>query len=244
MSLRTLVVEDEPLARERLRALLGLDPGVAVVGEADNARAALLLLEQLRPDLLFLDIEMPEENGLDLLAHLDPAQRPVVVFTTAHPQYAVDAFDINAADYLVKPLDADRVSRALERARRRIAGGRTAARERTAAPRERFAVRTRGEIIFIKAAQIDWISAEGNYARLHAGEVSYLMRESLQSIEGSLDPATFIRVHRSAIVNLDRVRKLATSPDGNSVIVLSTGDAVALGPSYRVRLDEIFGQKL
>ena len=244
MSLRALVVEDEPLARERLRTLLSLDPGVAVVGEADNARAALLLLEQLRPDLLFLDIEMPEETGLGLLQRLDPAQRPVVVFTTAHPEYAVDAFDVNAADYLVKPIDAEHVSRSLDRARRLIAGGRVAPRGRGAHPRERFAVRTRGEIVFIKAAQIDWISAEGNYSRLHSGEQSYLMRESLQSIESSLDPSTFIRVHRSAIVNLDRVRKLATSPDGNSSIVLSTGDAVPLGPSYRGRLEEIFGQKL
>lgn len=244
MSLRALVVEDEPLARERLRALLTGDPEVSVVGEADNTRAAATLLEQLRPDLLFLDVEMPEESGFDLLRNLDPANRPVIIFTTAHPQYALDAFDVNAADYLIKPLDAERVMRAVERARRLIAGGRFAARQRSTPLRERFAVRNRGEIVFIKAAQIDWISAEGNYARLHAAEHSYLLRESLQNIEASLDSSTFIRVHRSAIVNLDRVRKLATTPDGTSAIVLSTGDKVPLGPSYRVRLEEIFGQKL
>jgi two-component system LytT family response regulator len=244
MTLRALVVEDEPLARERLRALIAADAGASVVGEADNSRTAATLIAQLRPDLVFLDVEMPEESGLELLRRLEPSERPVVVFTTAHPQYALEAFEVNAADYLVKPLDAERVGRALERARRLIAGGRAAAKQRTGPARERFAVRTRGEIVFIKAAQIDWISAEGNYARLHAAEHSYLIRESLQNIEASLDPATFIRVHRSAIVNLDRVRKLATSPDGATAIVLSTGDKVPLGPSYRVRLEEIFGQKL
>lgn len=244
MTLRALIVEDEPLARARLRSLLALDSGVAVVAEADNARAGAELIEQLRPDLLFLDIHMPEVSGLELVRTLDPALRPVVVFITAHPEYALDAFEMNAADYLIKPLDGERVARSLERARRFIAGGRAAARARPAVRRERFAVRTRGEIVFVKASQIDWISAEGNYARLHSAESSYLLRESMQSIEESLDPSTFIRVHRSAIVNLDRVRKLITSADGTPSIVLSTGDSIPLGPSYRGRLEEVLGQKL
>ncbi|HEY0159824.1 MAG TPA: LytTR family DNA-binding domain-containing protein [Thermoanaerobaculia bacterium] len=244
MSLRAVIVEDEPLARARLRALLGGDTGVAVIGEAENARAAAELVGQLHPDLVFLDVHMPEENGLELLRSLDPSQRPVVIFTTAHPEYALDAFELSAADYLVKPLDSERVARAIERARRFIAGGRAAAQSRPTPRRERFAVRTRGEIVFVKASQIDWISAEGNYARLHTGEQSYLLRESMQSIEESLDPSTFIRVHRSAIVNLDRVRKLVTSPDGTPSIVLSTGDGIPLGPSYRGRLEDVLGQKL
>lgn len=244
MSLRALIVEDEPLARARLRALIGAEHGVAVVGEAENARAAAELLDQLRPDLLFLDIYMPEDDGLELLRKLDPSRRPVVIFTTAHPEHALDAFELSAADYLVKPLDEERVARAIERARRFIAGGRAAAQTRTTQRRERFAVRTRGEIVFVKSTQIDWISAEGNYARLHSGELSYLLRESMQSIEDSLDASTFIRVHRSAIVNLDRVRKLVTSPDGTPSIVLSTGDSIPLGPSYRGRLEEVLGQKL
>ena len=244
MSLRAVIVEDEPLARARLRALLGGDTGVAVIGEAENARAAAELVEQLRPDLLFLDVHIPEENGLELLRGLDPARRPVIIFTTAHPEYALEAFELSAADYLVKPLDSERVGRAIERARRFIAGGRAAAQFRPTPRRERFAVRTRGEIVFVKASQIDWISAEGNYARLHSGELSYLLRESMQSIEESLDPSTFIRVHRSAIVNLDRVRKLVTSADGTPSIVLSTGDGIPLGPSYRGRLEDVLGQKL
>jgi two-component system LytT family response regulator len=244
MSLRALIVEDEPLARTRLRALLAEHEEAVVVGEADNARDAVELVQHLRPDVVFLDIEMPEENGLVLLRSLEPGERPAVIFTTAHPQYAVEAFELSAADYLVKPLDAERVSRAIERAMRFIAGGRTVAPPRSAPPRERFAVRTRGEIIFVKASQIDWISAEGNYVRLHAGAVSYLLRESMQSVEESLDTSSFIRVHRSAIVNLDRVRKLITSPDSTTLVVLSTGDTTPLGPSYRSRLEEALGQKL
>jgi two-component system LytT family response regulator len=244
VSLRALIIEDEPLARTRLRSLLASDENAVVIGEADNARDAAELVQHLRPDLVFLDIEMPEENGLELLRSLEPADRPAVIFTTAHPQYALEAFDLSAADYLVKPLDAERVSRAVERAMRFIAGGRTAARPRTAPPRERFAVRTRGEIIFVKASAIDWISAEGNYVRLHANELSYLLRESMQSVEESMDTSTFIRVHRSAIVNLDRVRKLVTSADGTPMIVLSTSDTIPLGPSYRGRLEEALGQKL
>lgn len=242
MSLRAIIVEDEPLARERLRSLIAVESGVAVVAEADNARAAAMLIRQLEPDVMFLDVEMPEVNGLEFLRQLPGETLPVVIFTTAHAQYALDAFGVNAADYLVKPLDEQRVTRAIDRAKRLIAGGR-AAPGRAGTMRSRLAVRHRGEIIFIKAAQVDWISAEGNYARLHSGEASYLLREPLQSIEASLDPAMFLRVHRSAIVNIDRVRKLATTDAGASII-LSTGAAVPLGPSYRGRLEEIFGYKL
>jgi two-component system LytT family response regulator len=245
MSLRAFIVEDEPLARERLNALLRESDGdVTVVGEAENARAAALQIEQLRPDLLFVDIERPEENGIDFVRGIDRDERPVVIFTTAHPQYALEAFDVSAADYLIKPLGRERVSRALDRARRLIAGGRVPVRIRGARMRERFAVRTRGEIVFIKTDQIDWIAADGNYSRIHAAGETYVIREALQSVEATLDPAAFIRVHRSAIVNLDRVRKLVNAPDGSASIVLSTDDAVPLGRSYRARLEEIFGQKL
>ncbi|HEX2123452.1 MAG TPA: LytTR family DNA-binding domain-containing protein [Thermoanaerobaculia bacterium] len=242
--LRALIVEDEPLARARLRALLGGESGVAVIGEADNTRAAAELVGQLQPDLLFLDIQLPEETGIELLRTLEANARPVVIFTTAHPQYALEAFDVSAADYLVKPLDQERVARAVERARRYIAGVRAAVQPQRAAHRERFAVRTRGEIGFVKACEIDWISAEGNYARLHVGKVSYLLRESMQSMESALDPTTFIRVHRSAIVNLDRVLKLVPSADGTPCIVLVSGVSVPLGPTYRGRLEEVLGQKL
>lgn len=242
MSLKAMIIEDEPLARERLCALLA-ESEVAVVAEAENASEAALQMDRVRPDLLFVDIEIPGESGMEFVRGFDPDHRPVVIFTAAHPQYAVDAFDVSAADYLIKPLDQERVARAVDRARRLIAGGRVPARHRGTRIRERFAVRTRGEVIFIKAANIEWIAAEGNYSRIHSGTNTYLVREALQSVESSLDPATFVRVHRSAIVNLDCVRKLSTAIDGAISIVLSTGATVPLGPSYRARLEDIFGQK-
>ncbi|HYR28067.1 MAG TPA: LytTR family DNA-binding domain-containing protein [Thermoanaerobaculia bacterium] len=243
MSLKAMIVEDEPLARERLHALLA-ESDVTVVGEAENAFAAALQIGRVQPDLLFVDIEIPGESGIEFVRGLGPERRPVVIFTTAHPEYALEAFDVSAADYLVKPFDRERVVRALDRARRLIAGGRVPHQHRTARIRERFAVRTRGEVVVIKTVNIDWIAAEGNYSRIHAGQSAYLVRETLQSVESSLDPAAFIRVHRSAIVNLDRVHKLSTTPDGTLSIVLSTGAAVPLGRSYRPRLEEIFGEKL
>ncbi|HEX8251858.1 MAG TPA: LytTR family DNA-binding domain-containing protein [Thermoanaerobaculia bacterium] len=244
MKLRAVILDDEPLARARLRSLLERDSGVEVVGDAAHAVEALRLVAELAPDLVFVDVRLPEESGLEFLRMLDPVRRPVVIFTTAYPEYAVDAFDVAAADYLLKPLDAERVLRAVNRARRLLGGGRAAAQPRPVPPRELIAVPVRDEILFVKSSKIDWILAERNYSRLHCGAASYLLRESLQSIEQSLDPATFIRVHRSAIVNLDRVRKLVSSSDTVSSIALSTGAIVPLGPAYRSRLEEVLGRKL
>jgi two-component system, LytTR family, response regulator len=245
-TMRALIVDDEPPARSRLRLLLSSQPEVDVVGEAGSAREAMDLIEEHRPDLLFLDVEMPEETGLDLLRTFSADNHPVVVFTTAHAQYALSAFNFNTADYLVKPFDLDRLSRAVERARRLVTGELRSvpARRGTRPRRERIAVRARDEILFIKAAQIDWISAEGNYARLHCGGTSYQLRESMQSLEDALDASTFIRVHRSAIVNIDRIRKLIATVDASPAIVLASGETVPLGPSYRARLEEVLGQKL
>jgi two-component system, LytTR family, response regulator len=242
LTLRAMIVDDEPLARQRLRAMLEATREVKVVGEAESAEAATLLLPEVVPDVIFLDINMPGKNGLELLETIDAP--PAVVFTTAYPEFAADAFELNAADYLVKPFDAERLAKSIQRTLRFVDGGRAPRSSRTGPHRERFAIRTRGEIIFIKSSQIDWISAEGNYSRLHGGEKSWLVREPLQSIEDSLDPAIFIRVHRSTIVNLDRIRKVITPSDTSASIVLSTGDAVPLGPSYRGRLEEAVGEKL
>jgi two-component system LytT family response regulator len=246
MSFRAVIVEDEPLARSRLSHLLQPHGDINVVGQSDNVREGAEIVESQQPDILFLDIEMPQASGFDLLHAINRGLRPVVIFTTAHPEFALKGFEVSAADYLVKPFDQERLSRALERARRLLATG-----EHPVTPeiprgsrRERFAVRARGEIVFVKAVNIDWISAEGNYARLHAGEVTYLVRESMQRLEETLDPALFARVHRSVIVNLDRVRKLVSTPDGSYSIVLATGASVPLGASYRGKLEQVLGQKL
>lgn len=246
MNSRVLIVEDEPLARTRLTNLLASFPEVDVIGEADNVPDAVDFVTREHPDVLFLDIHMPQATGFDLLHALQHDARPVVIFTTAHPQFALHAFELEAADYLVKPFDHDRLARALHRARRLVgSGGRTDVPHGTMPQRrERFAVRVKGEIVFVKTMNIDWIAAEGNYVRLHLGQTSYLVRQSMQRVEEMLDPSLFARVHRSAIVNLDRVRKLVADLDGSYAVVLGSGTSIPLGASYRARVEDILGLNL
>ena len=255
--IRTLVVDDEPLARTRIRLLLKQHADVEVVAECSNGREAAELVAQEKPDLVFLDIEMPETGGFAALESIPEDQLPVVIFVTAHEEFALQAFEASALDYLVKPFDQERLDRAVDRARRFLEGHpekrrtktveTSAAISRIGSPRgrrERFAVRAKGQIVFVKANSIDWIGAEGNYARLHTPEGSYLIRESLQNLEEALDPATFVRVHRSAIVNIDRVGKLVPGPEGAFSIVLQNDVAIPLGPTFRNRLETVLGQKL
>ncbi|HEV7923150.1 MAG TPA: LytTR family DNA-binding domain-containing protein [Thermoanaerobaculia bacterium] len=247
--IRALIADDEPLARTRIRLLLKDHPDVEVVAECSNGREAAQLMRQEKPGLLFLDIEMPDLGGFDALEETAGMVEPVVIFVTAHEEFALDAFEANAVDYLVKPFDQERFDRALTRARRFLALRPTPPHNRPSTPqpariRERFAVRGRGQIVFVKAANIEWIGAEGNYARLYTREGSYLIRESLQHLEETLDPATFVRVHRSAIVNIERVGKLVPGPEGTYSIVLQNEVAIPLGPTFRTRLESLLGQKL
>jgi two-component system, LytTR family, response regulator len=242
--LRSVIVEDEPLALARLSRLLQRHEDVEVVGEAGNASDAIDLIQTHDPELLFLDIEMPRANGFELLHAIEREPRPVVIFTTAHPEFAHKAFEVNAADYLVKPFDDERLTRALERARRFVAGPQ---RETPTPPprhRERYAVRVRGEIVLVNVADVEWVSAEGNYARLHAGDKSYLIRDSMQRLEETLEPTLFARVHRSAIVNLTRVKKLVLERDGSYEIVLASGATVPVGATYRSRVEQFVGEEL
>jgi two-component system LytT family response regulator len=168
--------------------------------------------------------------------------QPVIVFITAHSQFAVDAFETSAADYLLKPFDQTRFDRAIDRARRVLGRSSTApVPVPRRAGRERFAVKRRGEILFVRTSDIDWFEAEGNYVRIHTGGKSYLVRESLQSLDESLDPSAFLRVHRSAIVNIERVKKIVSTREGGTSIVLGDGGLVPVGPAYRDRLHEVFG---
>ena len=242
-ALRAVIVEDEPLALARLCRLLHHHEDVHVVGEAGNAEDAMTLIQTYQPELLFLDIEMPRANGFELLHALERQPRPVVIFTTAHPEFAHQAFEVNAADYLVKPFDDERLTRAMERARRFLAAPQPAAVPH-ARPRERYAVRVRGEIVLVNVADVEWVSAEGNYARLHAGEKSYLIRDSMQRLEETLEPTLFARVHRSAIVNLNRVKKLVLDRDGSYEIVLASGATVPVGATYRSRVEQFVGEEL
>lgn len=242
--IRTLIVDDEPLARSRVRAMLVPHPDIDVVAECSSAGEAAALLQREPAALLLLDIEMPGANGFDLVHRMSIESRPAIVFVTAHEEFALDAFEANAVDYLVKPFSQDRLDRALWRVRRFIEG-KSATRPMGSARRwrERFAVRIRGEVVFIKVMSIDWIAAAGNYVRLFSGTESHLLRESMQNIAAELDPAMFLRVHRSAIVNIERVKKFVPAADGAMNIILHDGTAVPLGPSYRAGLEEALGEK-
>jgi len=239
--IRTLIIDDEPLARSRIRAMLTPHPDIDVVAECGNAGEAEALLREERAALLLLDIEMPGASGFELLKTTSIESGPAIVFVTAHEEFALDAFDANAVDYLVKPFSPERLDQALWRARRFIEG-KSAVRP-TRRSRERFAVRIRNEVVFVKVSSIDWIAAAGNYVRLYSGSESHLLRESMQHIVAELDPAVFLRVHRSAIVNIERVRKLVPAADGSLSIVLQNATAIPLGPTYRTALEEALGEK-
>jgi len=244
--IRTLIIDDEPLARSRIRTMLTGHPDIDVVAECSAASEAAAVLRSEPAALLLLDIEMPGTSGFEILQTTEFESRPAVVFVTAHEEFALDAFEANAVDYLVKPFSQDRLDRALWRVRRFIEGKGGARPSGSAAARrwrERLGVRIRGEVVFIKVSSIDWIAAAGNYVRLYAGTESHLHRDSLQNIAGELDPAVFLRVHRSAIVNIERVRKLVPAADGSLSIILHNGTSVPLGPTYRAGLEEAFGEK-
>jgi len=243
--IRTLIIDDEPLARSRIRSMLAAHADIDVVAECSTAGETTTLLRAEPAALLLLDIEMPEASGFDMLQTIAIERRPAIVFVTAHEEFALDAFEANAVDYLVKPFSQERLDRALWRVRRFIEG-KSAARPFGSPSRrwrERFAVRVRNEVVFMKVSSIDWIAAAGNYVRLYAGSESHLLRESLQNVAAELDPAVFLRVHRSAIVNIERVCKLVPAPDGSLSIILQNATAIPLGATYRAALEEALGEK-
>lgn len=244
-TLRALIVDDEPLARHRIRLMLAAHPDVKVSGECCDGREVLATLEAVKPDVVFLDIQMPDLDGFETLAHLGGAVPPAIVFVTAHETFARQAFDVHAVDYLVKPFSQERFDAALQRVRL-FAGGamvRPSAAAFAGRFAERLAVRTRSEVLFVQVSDLYWVSAEDNYARLHVAERSYLIRESLQYLETQLDPTAFIRVHRSAIVNAARLRKVVFN--GNAcALVLQNDVTVPLGARYRQRFEAFLGERL
>ena len=242
--LRALVVDDEPLARSLLRVLLARDPEVEVAGECSGAEA-VEAVERTRPDLLFLDVQMPEVDGFDVLAALGRERAPAVVFVTAYDRYAVRAFEVHAVDYLLKPIDearfAEALARAKDRARRRVTDPRLgpllADHARHA---RRFLVRGRERTVVVDAADVDWIEAADYYATLHAGGKAHLIRETLTDLAERLDPERFVRVHRSAIVNLDRVREIHPLFRGDAELVLAGGARVRMSRTRRAEFNRLF----
>ena len=250
--LRVLMVDDEPLARAKLRRLLADEPGVEIVGEAGSAAEARELTESARPDLIFLDIQMPGEDGFAFLESLPGEVRPAVVFVTAYDQHALHAFEVNALDYLLKPFDRERLRISLERAAEALArrpGGsldeqlRMMLQELRGEQRylDRFVIRSVGRIVFVNAADVDWIEAASNYVRLHLGKESHLLRETMSSLETRLDPKVFARIHRSTIVNIERIRELHHIFHGDYSVQLRDGTRLTLSRGYREQFERLVG---
>jgi two-component system, LytTR family, response regulator len=226
-SIRTLVVDDEPLARTNLRLLLLSHPHIEIVGEPESGFEALEAIRRKKPDLVFLDVQMPECDGFDVLEMLGVDLPPAVIFVTAYDHYALRAFEAGALDYLLKPFDDARFERALRRALDKIQN------HRPTSETARLTVKSAGRILFLKPAEIDWIEAADYYSCLHVGTRTHLLRRSLSELERDLDPRVFCRIHRSAIVNLTRVRALQLNSDGEYEILLDNGSALSISRRYR-----------
>lgn len=238
-ALRALIVDDEPLAVERLQIVCAGLPGLTIAGTASDGAAALRLIDALRPDIVLLDITMPELDGIGLARALaDRPGAPAIVFVTAHDRFAVEAFDLDAVDYVLKPVAAERLQRAIDRALAR-AGGTTRSEQ---AWLEEFWVPHRSELIRVAAAAVDRIDAERDYVRLHVGESSYLLLRTVGGLEARLDPALFIRVHRSTIVRRDRVRGLRHDGLGAWSVELADGATVRVGRTYLDRVKAMAGR--
>jgi two-component system, LytTR family, response regulator len=237
--IRTMIVDDEPLARSNLRVLLQRDPEIAIVGECGSGVDAPEAIRCAKPDLLFLDIQMPECDGFDVLALLGRDVPPAVVFVTAYDQYALRAFEAGALDYLLKPFDNARFERALERAKQKIAGGKDQPRRL-----ERLVIKSAGEVAFVNLSEIDWIEAADYYAALHVGAKTHLLRRSMSELEHDLDPEVFCRIHRSTIVNLKRVQGLKLGEDGEYRVLIQNGTELRLSRRYRKHVQSRMGVRI
>ena len=234
MTLQAVIVDDEAPARDRLRDLLGAEPDIAIVAECASGREAIAAATAHRPDLLFLDIQMPQVTGFDVLRKLPAGEFPVVIFTTAYDQHALQAFEVHALDYLLKPFKAARFKAAVQRAREHLQrrrgseadsrilallGQLRAAQTYTA----RFVIKSASRVVIVKASEIDWIESASNYALLHVGDKTHVQRETMRSLEEHLSPAQFVRVSRSTIVNIERIKELQPMMKGDYVVILSNG---------------------
>lgn len=250
--IRTLIVDDEPLAREGVRLLLRDDPEIEVLGESGSGRDAVRQIAELQPDLVFLDVQMPEMSGFEVLAALAPAPTPAVIFVTAFDRYAIQAFEVHALDYLLKPYDDERFDDALRRAKTHLQLTRALdLREQLralladvgpeprprpeAAPPERLAIKDGPRVVFLCTDEIDWIEAADYYVQIHAGGKCYLHRETMASLERRLDAGCFVRIHRSAIINRRRIRELS-STRRETIVVLEGGATLKVARSQRDKL--------
>ena len=237
--MEVVIVDDEPLARSNLSVLLRLDPEIEIVSECGSGVDAPREIRATKPDLLFLDVQMPECDGFDVLELLGKDVPSAIIFVTAYDQYALRAFEAGALDYLLKPFDNARFDRALERAKEKIAQGKGSPKKL-----QRLTVKSAGQVAFVGLSEIDWIEAADYYAALHVGDKTHLLRRSMAELEQDLDPATFCRIHRSTIVNLDRVRGLKVSEDGAYQVLLENGTELRMSRRYRKQLQSRLGIRI
>jgi two-component system, LytTR family, response regulator len=244
MTFQAIIVDDESPARRRVRDLLAQEPDIAIAAECSSGREAIDAIIAHRPDLLFLDIQMPGANGFEVLRALPSKRLPAVIFTTAYDQHALEAFDVHALDYLLKPFKASRFKAALRRAREHLQkrnGGDTDARilavlERFQPRRNyttRFVVKSATRVVIVKADEIDWIESASNYALLHAGDKTHVVRETMRSLEEQLSPEQFVRVSRSAIVNIGRIKELQPMMKGEYIVILGNGKQLTMTRGIR-----------
>jgi two-component system LytT family response regulator len=237
MTFRVVIVDDEPRAREGMCALVSQDPDVTIAAECATAEQAIDAIQRLAPDLVFLDVQMPDQNGFDVLSALDVGRPPVVVFVTAYDQYAVQAFETNAVDYLLKPFSNARLMEALARAKDRCRAG--AADPRPGSYLRRFFVRAGRHVDLIPADHVDWIEAEGYHVILHVVGAAHRLRGHLGRFETQLDPACFCRISRAAIVNVTRVERLKEWYEGEGLVVLRDGTELKASRAHRKRLEAL-----
>jgi two-component system LytT family response regulator len=252
--IRVLVVDDEPLAREMLREMLEADQDVEIVGERSNGREAVEAIRVHSPDLLFLDVQMPELGGFEVLEALGTGPMPHVIFVTAYDQYAVRAFEVHALDYLLKPFDRERFDISWQRAKTQIVREKDGGRDQrilalleelkagSSRYLERLVIKSGGRIYFLETNEIDWIEAEGNYVSVHSGKKTHLLRETISSLESQLDPRKFLRIHRSSIVRIDRIKELQPWFHGEYHVILQNGTQLMLSRNYREKLQEALGK--
>jgi two-component system LytT family response regulator len=252
--IRALIVDDEPVARRRIRRLLADEADVVVVGEAGDGREAVDAIKTTHPNLVFLDVQMPEADGFEVVRRLGTAM-PQVVFVTAYDHYALSAFEIHALDYLLKPFNRSRFQQSVAHARavltkpddrqlrERLTGFLADLRTRSRYL-QRFVVRAPDRVVLVETSQVDWIEAADNYAVLHVGKSSHVVRDTMSRLADELDPQRFVRIHRSTIVQLDRIRELLPALHGDFVVVLHDGRRLTLSRNYRRRLEELLGRTL
>lgn len=248
MSIRALIVDDEPLVRVGLRRLLTQQADIEILGECGDGPGAVQAIAKMRPNLLFLDVQMPGLSGFEVLEALREEEVPFVVFVTAHEDFAIRAFEVDAVDYLLKPFAVDRFAETLQRVRQRMQLRGTArppsaeamARLRevnssSGAPLQRFLVRTAGQVQFLKTDDIDWFESADNYVRLHTRDASHLIRRTMNQLETELDPGRFLRIHRQVIVPIAGIAQVTTAPNGEYSIQLECGQSLKVGRTYRQR---------